>query len=72
MAKSKIEKIHSGIDKYQFLRHLLYKTDVSTDREFQKVFNGFFEWVAAHQLTIMTTINIFSSTKKPVFLLQRH
>lgn len=42
MAKSKIEKIQSGIDKYQYLRRRLFETDVSTDRDFQKAFNGFF------------------------------
>lgn len=42
MAKSKIEKIQSGIDKYQYLRRRLFETDVSTDKDFQKAFNGFF------------------------------
>lgn len=42
MAKSKIEKIRSGIDKYQFLRQRLYETDVAKDRDFQRAFNGFF------------------------------
>ena len=42
MAKSKIEKIQSGIDKYQYLRGRLFETDVSTDKDFQKAFNGFF------------------------------
>lgn len=36
------EKIQSGIQKYQYLRHRLYEVDVSTDRDFQKAFNGFF------------------------------
>lgn len=42
MAKDRIEKIRSGIEKYQYLRYTLAETDVSTDREFQKAFNGFF------------------------------
>ena len=42
MVKSKIEKIQSGIEKYQFLRQQLFSKDVSTDRDFQKTFNGFF------------------------------
>lgn len=42
MAKSKIEKIHIGIKKYQFLRQRLYETDVSAERDFQRAFNGFF------------------------------
>ena len=42
MAKAKIEKIHSGIEKYQYLRKQLFATDVSADRDFQKAFNGFF------------------------------
>lgn len=42
MAATKIEKIQSGIEKYQYLRHQLHKVDVSTDRQYQKAFNGFF------------------------------
>lgn len=42
MAKSKIEKIRSGIEKYQFLRQLLFETDVAENRDFQRAFNGFF------------------------------
>ena len=42
MARSKIEKIQSGIEKYQVLRRQLFTTDVSADRDFQKAFNGFF------------------------------
>ena len=42
MARDKIEKIRSGIEKYQYLRYRMAQTDVSTDREFQKAFNGFF------------------------------
>lgn len=42
MAKSKIEKIQSGIKKYQYLRQQLFVTDVSTNQDFQRMFNGFF------------------------------
>lgn len=42
MSKSKIEKIQSGIKKYQYLRQQLFVTDVSTNQDFQKAFNGFF------------------------------
>ena len=42
MAKSKIEKIQSGINKYQYLRQQLFVTDVSTNQDFQRIFNGFF------------------------------
>ena len=42
MAKSKTEKIRSGIEKYQFLRKRLFETDVAVDRDFQRAFNGFF------------------------------
>ena len=42
MAKTKIEKIQSGIKKYQHLRQQLFVTDVSADQDFQKTFNGFF------------------------------
>ena len=42
MDKSKIEKIQSGIKKYQYLRQQLFVTDVSTNQDFQRMFNGFF------------------------------
>ncbi|MBE6948162.1 MAG: hypothetical protein E7454_07970 [Ruminococcaceae bacterium] len=42
MAKTKIDKIYSGIEKYQHLRQQLFITDVSTNRDFQREFNGFF------------------------------
>ena len=42
MAKTRAEKILSGIGKYQFLRQKLFETNVSTDQDFQKAFNGFF------------------------------
>ena len=42
MKKSRIEKIRSGIEKYQFLRQRLFETNVMIDREFQRAFNGFF------------------------------
>ena len=42
MAKSKIEKIQAGIEKYQYLRQLLFTTDVSINQDFQRTFNGFF------------------------------
>lgn len=42
MLKSKIEKIQSGIEKYQNLRQQLFETDVSINRDFQRAFNGFF------------------------------
>lgn len=42
MAKSKIEKIQSGIKKYQYLRQQLFATDVSINQDFQRTFNGFF------------------------------
>lgn len=42
MAQSKTEKIQAGIEKYQYLRQQLFVADVSTDRDFQRVFNGFF------------------------------
>lgn len=42
MAKSNVEKIQTGIIKYQYLRQRLFETDVATDREFQRAFNGFF------------------------------
>lgn len=42
MAKLKTERIRTGIVKYQFLRQRLFEVDVSTDREFQRAFNGFF------------------------------
>lgn len=38
----KTEKIRRGITKYQFLRQRLYEVDVSSDLEFQRIFNGFF------------------------------
>ncbi len=31
-----------GINKYQFIIGQLYKTDISTDESFQRVFNGFY------------------------------
>lgn len=42
MDESKIEKIQSGIKKYQYLRQQLFATDVSTNQDFQRIFNGFF------------------------------
>ena len=42
MAKSKIEKIQAGIEKYQYLRQQLLITDVSINEDFQRTFNGFF------------------------------
>ena len=42
MARTKIEIIRSGIEKYQMLRRSLFETDVAVDRDFQKAFNGFF------------------------------
>lgn len=42
MAKTRIEKIQNGIEKYQMLRHWLFKTDVAIDRNFQKAYTGFF------------------------------
>ena len=42
MAKTPIEKIRTGIEKYEYLRKRLYAVNVSADREYQKTFNGFF------------------------------
>ena len=42
MAKTTTEKIRSGIAKYQYLRQQLFVTDVSTNLDFQRTFNGFF------------------------------
>lgn len=42
MSKSKIEKIRSGLLKYQYLRQRLFGVDVSADLEYQRTFNGFF------------------------------
>ena len=42
MAKTKIEKIQSGVKKYQHLKEQLFVTDVTKDPAFQKAFNGFF------------------------------
>lgn len=42
MTKSGIEKIRSGVKKYQALRQQLFAIDVAKDRDFQKAFNGFF------------------------------
>ena len=42
MKKTPEEKIYSGIQKYQYLRNALQATDVSTDEDFQRAFNGFF------------------------------
>ncbi|MBQ7341317.1 MAG: hypothetical protein IJW41_04035 [Oscillospiraceae bacterium] len=41
MKKTKTEKIRSGIEKYRLLRQQLFETDVSTDRDFQRTYNGF-------------------------------
>ena len=42
MARTKIEIIRSGIEKYQMLRRWLFDADVSIDRDFQKTYTGFF------------------------------
>lgn len=42
MENAKIEKIRSGIRKYQLLRQQLFLTDVAINTDFQKIFNGFF------------------------------
>ena len=42
MINQKHEKIRAGIEKYEFLRQRLFAVDVSADREFQRIFNGFF------------------------------
>lgn len=42
MKRTKDQKISAGIKKYQDLRHRLFTTDVATDQDFQKAFNGFF------------------------------
>ncbi|MBR5022497.1 MAG: hypothetical protein IKY18_04785 [Oscillospiraceae bacterium] len=42
MKKTAEEKIRAGIVKYQYLRQKLRCTDVSVDREYQRLFNGFF------------------------------
>lgn len=42
MTKSRIDKIRSGVEKYQALRQQLFAIDVARDRDFQKAFNGFF------------------------------
>lgn len=43
MKDTEIKKIRTGIQKYQHLRQGLFNTDVSTNGEFQRVFNGFFK-----------------------------
>ena len=43
MDREQIKKINAGIEKYQYLRNRLFTTDVSVDRDFQRMFNGFFK-----------------------------
>ena len=42
MPKINNKKIRSGIEKYLFLRKMLFETNVANDRAFQKAYNGFF------------------------------
>ena len=35
-------KLEAGLNKYKDIMYLLYEVDVSTDRSFQKMFNGFY------------------------------
>lgn len=42
MKKTAEEKIKAGIVKYQYLREALFAINVSTDKDFQRVFNDFF------------------------------
>lgn len=38
----RFDRIETGIVKYSQIMELLYSTDVSTDKEFQRIFNGFY------------------------------
>lgn len=42
MARSTIEKLQTGIEKYEYLRKRLFAVDVSADQDYQRIFNGFF------------------------------
>lgn len=42
MNKSKIEKLRSGINKYQYLRQQLFSTNITANPDFKRTFNGFF------------------------------
>lgn len=42
MSQNGTKKIQTGLEKYQYLRQRLFAVNVSTDRDFQRAFNGFF------------------------------
>lgn len=42
MTDKKLKRMKAAIQKYQYLIRRLHEVDVSADREFQRVFNGFF------------------------------
>lgn len=80
MARTSIEKIRIGVEKYRYLRQYLFETDVSLNRDFQKSFNGFFRmgrrtgsyyadyyrYLQEHKTTGITFAEVLT------FLYQRH
>lgn len=57
------KELRLGIEKYLFLINRLHQVDVSVDREFQKVFNGFFR-LRQRSASFYTDYYAFMENKK--------
>ena len=70
MAKTPVEKIQTGIEKYEYLRKRLYTVNVSADREYQKAFNGFFRMGRRRETYYTDFFEYLESNKIKVYLLK--